>query len=64
MKILYDSHNYSIIKNRNQIVLFSFQVPIANYNIRSNNYYIDKNLTLTQTDKMHIKNFKKFIETY
>jgi hypothetical protein len=61
IKIIYDSRNYTIIKDlkTDYVWLYSFQKPIAYYN---KNKIRISNSDLTQTDKFHLKNFKKVLD--
>lgn len=61
--ILYDSRNNTIIKDNitKYIWLYSYRKPIAYLDSNFKIHILDKS-KLTQSDKLHFSNFKKFIE--
>ena len=62
IKILYDSRNYTIIKDNitNYVWLYSYQEPIA-YIDDGHKLHFSGMKNWTQTNKMHFANWKKFL---
>lgn len=60
--IIYDSRNFTIIQDTitRNIWLYSFQNPIAEWD--GKRIYINKDYIKSQTDKMHISNFKNILK--
>lgn len=61
MEILENEKNMTIIKENNDIFLFSYNSKIAIYNENSKSLAIGKNWDYSQTT---LKHFKHFINTY
>lgn len=59
LKIIYDSRNYTIISYKNTYYCYSFQTLIAK---NDKDKIIKLKHDLTQTDKLHLSDFKKKID--
>lgn len=63
IEILYDSRNYTIIKDNltNFIWLYSYQKPIAYFDVNRFKVHFGDRINWTQTNKFHFANWKKFL---
>ena len=63
INIIYDSRNYTIILDEitNYVWLYSFQKPICYFDLNQNRLNIVGKIE-TQTNKFHLRNFRKFLK--
>ena len=63
IKILYDSRNYTIVHDTltNIVWLYSYQKPIAYFDIKNVKIEMIDKSNWTQTNKFHFSNWKKFL---